>query len=257
MLAHIETGGFAANLSPAARAAVVHALSMLVWGTFSALLPAALPAAALPWAEGGTAALIGAAIGLPRWWLPINALFFPAIYALLSVDVPPAAYLAALALLLVCNVGAWSSRVPLFLSTTQAAAAVTTLLPRGRAFRLLDLGCGTGSFLMNVSQVRPDGRYTGVEIAPLPWLWSRLRAQRRDGVEVVWGDFWQNDLSEYDVVYAYLSPAPMARLWEKARAEMRPGSLFISNDFAVPGMTPQQTIRIGDRMRTTLYVWTM
>jgi len=25
----------------------------------------------------------------------------------------------------------------------------------------------------------------------------------------------------------------------------------------VPGMTPQQTIRIGDRMRTTLYVWTM
>jgi hypothetical protein len=262
MLASLELGGRAAQLSPAARAAGVHVLCVaslyaLLAGFGTAWLPAALPLAALPWVEGAGAALVGVAIGLPRWWLPINALFFPAMHALLTLSVPPLAYLAGLALLLVCNVGAWRSRVPLFLSSRQAAAVVTTLLPRAHGFRLLDLGSGTGSFLCNLAGVRPDGRYTGVEMAPLPLLLARWRARRRPALQVTLGDFWRQDLAGYDVVYAYLSPAPMARLWRKARAEMRPGSLFISNSFAVPGVPPQQTIHLGDRMRSTLYVWTM
>ena len=134
---------------------------------------------------------------------------------------------------------------------------VANLLPRGGGFRLLDLGCGTGSFLTDVARVRPDGRYSGIEMAPLPYLLGGLRAYGRRNMRVLWGDFWRLDLSSYDVVYAYLSPAPMGRLWEKARAEMRPGSLFISNDFCVPGVAPTQTIRVGDRMHSTIYVWTM
>ena len=182
---------------------------------------------------------------------------FPALYALLTLQITPSFYLAALCVLLLCNVAAWRNRVPLFLSTRQAAAVVTTLLPRGHSFRLLDLGCGTGSFLADVAQVRPDGRYTGVEIAPVPFLLSRLRAHGQRDMRVTWGDFWQQDFSAYDVVYAYLSPVPMPQLWRKARAEMRPGSLLVSNDFCVPGVAPDQTIRLGDRMHSTIYVWTM
>ncbi len=259
MLAQIEAGAGAPAVvsSPAARAAWLHAACIVSLGVFAAWLPGLAPAAVLPWLEGAVAALLGMAIGLPRWWLPINLFFFPAAYALLTLQIAPSLYLGALSVLLLCNVAAWRNRVPLFLSSRRAAAVVTMLLPQARGFRLLDLGCGTASFLADLAQVRADGRYSGVEMAPLPYLLSRLRACGQRGMCIMWGDFWHTDLASYDVVYAYLSPAPMLRLWQKARAEMRPGSLFISNDFCVPGVAPAQIIRVGDRMRSTIYVWTM
>jgi len=257
MLAHLESASPVIAQSPAGRAALIHAVCIALLGTLMVSSPDWLSPAALPWVEGICAALGGLLFGLPLWWLPINAFFFPTAHALLTVQLSPNFYLAGLCALLLCNVAAWRNRVPLFLSSRRAAAVVANLLPRGGGFRLLDLGCGTGSFLTDVARVRPDGRYSGIEMAPLPYLLGGLRAYGRRNMRVLWGDFWRLDLSSYDVVYAYLSPAPMGRLWEKARAEMRPGSLFISNDFCVPGVAPTQTIRVGDRMHSTIYVWTM
>ena len=257
MLAHLEPASLVVAQSPAGRAALIHAACIALLGTLLTAEPEWLAPSALPWLEGLCAALAGLAFGLPLWWLPINALFFPAAHALMTLQVAPNFYLAGLCALLLCNVAAWRNRVPLFLSSRRAAAVVANLLPRHRGFRLLDLGCGTGSFLTDVARVRPDGRYAGIEMAPLPYLMGGLRAYGRRNMRVMWGDFWQRDLSGYDGVYAYLSPAPMERLWRKARAEMRPGSLFISNDFCVPGVAPTQTIRVGDRMHSTIYVWAM
>jgi hypothetical protein len=66
---------------------------------------------------------------------------------------------------------------------------------------------------------------------------------------------WNIDLSEFDVVYAFLSPAPMERLFEKVRREMKPGSIFISNSFMVPGESPTETVEISDRRQTKLLIW--
>ena len=216
-----------------------------------------LPQAAWPWVEGVGAAVIGMAVGLPRWWMPINLLFFPAGYLLLGLAVPPPVFLGMFCLLLLANGAAWFQRVPLFLSSSRAAAIVLTLLPRQGGFRFIDLGSGTGSLLTSLVRQRPDGHYTGIELAPLPFLLSRWRALHESAINVRWGDFWGTDLADYDVVYAYLSPAPMVRLWEKVRREMRPGSLFVSNGFSIPGAPPARTIRVGDTVRSTLYVWHM
>ncbi|MDH5586413.1 MAG: hypothetical protein OEZ05_07260, partial [Nitrospirota bacterium] len=72
---------------------------------------------------------------------------------------------------------------------------------------------------------------------------------------IQWGDFWKDDLAQYDVVYAYLSPVPMQRLWEKARQEMQPGSLLISNSFIIPGVLPEKSIQLNDFPGSTLYMW--
>jgi hypothetical protein len=56
------------------------------------------------------------------------------------------------------------------------------------------------------------------------------------------------------VIYAYLSPAPMERLWEKARAEMKPGSLFISNSFAVPGVSFDEVVELNDLSHSRLLI---
>jgi hypothetical protein len=74
---------------------------------------------------------------------------------------------------------------------------------------------------------------------------------------VQWGDFWDCDLSGFDVIFAYLSPAPMERLWGKAQAEMKPGAIFISSTFSVPGQIPVQTIQTDDLHHSTLLIWRM
>ncbi len=132
-----------------------------------------------------------------------------------------------------------------------------TLLPQQAGFRLLDLGCASGGLLYRLGKARPDGHYTGVELSPLSYLLSWLRTRANPATQSRWGDFWQVDLAPYDVVYAYLSPAAMPRLWRKVNREMRPGSVFVSNSFCVPGVEPAQALPVGDRMRSTLYVWHM
>jgi len=67
-------------------------------------------------------------------------------------------------------------------------------------------------------------------------------------------DFWEENLSAYDVVYAFLSPVPMSELWQKAKREMRAGSVFVSNTFRVDGEAPDSVIPLGGGRRS-LYVW--
>lgn len=218
-----------------------------------------MPHALLTWAgiEGACAAVLGSAAGLAWWWFPINLLFFPLLVMSVDSGAPPLLFLGLFCVLLLANGAAWLQQVPVFPSSTRAADIVRSLLPANAKFRFIDLGCGAGHFLLDLARSRPGGRFTGIEVAPLPYLISRWRSVREGTVSVQWGDFWRADFSAYDVVYAYLSPVPMSRLWEKARREMRPGSLLVSNGFPVPGVMPERTYVVGDGVRSIIYVWRM
>jgi hypothetical protein len=230
--------------------------------------------------------------GLARWWLAIQFAFVPALVLMLSFDIPSGYFLAAFLVLLVVYWSTFRTQVPLYLSSNKVWHELESYLPspvsgitsdlaalppsrmasssiRGAGgegandgkpnFRFVDLGSGLGGVLTHLASVRPDGQYTGVESAPLPFLWSWLRI-RLGGYRqctVQWGSLWDSDLSQYDIVFAYLSPVPMERLWHKARAEMRPGSVFISSTFAVPDQSPHETVQVDDLHRSTLLVWRM
>jgi SAM-dependent methyltransferase len=213
------------------------------------------PAPAVVLAHGLLAAGLGVCLRLPAWWLPINLLFIPAAVLLRQWELPPAVFLLAFVVLALVFWTTFRTRVPLYLSSREAGEKLAELVPQTTDARLLDLGCGFGGLLQQVRGLRPTATLEGVEIAPLPALvaWLRLRGSAR--CKVRRGDFWRMDLSEYDVVYAFLSPAPMAALWDKVRCEMRPGSLFVSNSFAVPGVEPHRAVPLGSAHGTRLYVW--
>ena len=150
----------------------------------------------------------------------------------------------------------WKSRVPLFFTTARAQDALAAVLPPG-PLRFLDLGCGDARVLARLAGKRPGSHFDGVEQALVPWLVASLRCWLAEGdCAVARGDLWAADLSQYDVVYAYLSPAVMPALWDKARREMRPGTRLVSA-FAVPGAEPDETVEAGDALRTRLHVWNM
>ena len=257
MLARAEPVRSCTGPSPWVTVILMHAACALMCVIYAGHNPGVVAYGAWPWIEGGGAAVLCALAGLSWWWLPINVLFVPATQTMLALQLPAAIYFAAFGALYLINVAAWRHRVPFFLSSTNAARTLSTLLPARAGLRVLDLGCATGGLLTCLARARPDGCYHGIELAPLSFAFARWRARHNAAINVSWGDFWRTDLAGYDVVYAYLSPAAMPRLWEKARREMRPGSLLVSNGFAVPGVVATRVIALGDAMRSTLFVWRM
>lgn len=236
------------RLPPAPLAALAHLPALALGGLFLA--------SGLPWPATLAAVGLGAAgvawlWRLPPWWRLINLLFVPALGLALNAQLSPGWYLAGFLLLALTSLGAVATRVPLYLSSSQATRVLADKLPANAAF--LDLGCGLGGPLARLARLRPDARLHGVEAAPLNWLVARLRLAGRARVRLA--SLWDTNLGDYDVVYAYLSPVPMARLWDKARTEMAPGSLFISNSFPVPGVEPAETIELHDLSHARLLIW--
>lgn len=216
--------------------------------------PAAVLAAAA--AQGAFAAACGHALGLPRWWLPINGLLPVLAAALLLLAIDPAWYLGAFAAgFLIFGTGPLRSGAALYPSPPAAAEALAALIDGNRAVRVLDAGCGTGTLLVALSRLRPRALLHGIECAFASWAIARLRALRAGGaIRVCRGDFWSCDSGAYDVVYVFLSTAPMRPLWEKVRREMRPGSLLVSLNFAVPEVPPARVIELNDGAGR-LYLW--
>jgi hypothetical protein len=209
---------------------------------------------------GALAAALSQLSGLARWWLPIQLIFAPALVLMLQINIPPGFFLAAFLLMLLVYWSTFRSQVPLYLSSKKVWQTLEELLPpteQGKIFSFMDIGSGMGGVLTHLAEARPDGRYYGVENAPLPYLLSLLRIKlgQYRNCHVLWGSLWACDLAPYDVVFAYLSPVPMEQLWHKVKNEMRPGTLFISNSFAVAEQPPQYSITLDDLHHSTLHIW--
>ncbi len=230
--------------------------------SFALLLLAAgaglrLPAWAWASLQGAMAALAGAALGLPWWWAPLQALLPFALLLRLRWNYPGWIDLAALVGLTLVYGGGLRSRVPLYNASRDAWTKLESLLPAQPGFAFVDLGCGLGGPISHLASVRPDGSFLGVEASPLTWLAAWLRCRGHRNVRIQLGSLWDLELKGYDVVYAFLSPEPMPALWAKAQKEMKPGSRFVSHSFAVPGPAPAQQLPVVGRPGARLMVWEM
>lgn len=203
--------------------------------------------------QGICAAFVSWRLGAPSWWWLINLLFMPLAVGALALQIAPGWYLLAFALTFLVFWRTDKSRVPLYLSNSDTAAAIAGLLPQGCSF--IDMGCGDGRLLRRLADARPDCRFTGIEHAPATWLLAKLMNLRRTNVNIRYGDFWQQNLKPFDVVYVFLSPTPMPALGEKAGAELRQGKLLISNSFPIPGTEPAEVVAVQDRRQTRLFCY--
>lgn len=209
-------------------------------------------------AQGAFAASASIAWRQPVWWPPLHFGFFPLILLAQHLNISSGVYFAAFLLLVLFYWSTFRTRVPLYLSDRKAWQAVTPLLPSDQPFRFIDVGSGLGGVPFYLESRFPLGQFYGTEIAPAPWLISRLRAWlKRSRVIFMRRDYAAMDLGEFDVVFAFLSPAAMPDLWEQAQSQMRSGSLFVSLSFSVKARKPDQVVSLAEGPRHTLYVWKM
>jgi predicted RNA methylase len=103
-----------------------------------------------------------------------------------------------------------------------------------------DLGCGDGRTVITAAR-RYGARAVGIEIDPLRYLWCQILVnvfRLRGRVQILFGNFFNQDLSDADVVTCYLLQDTNEKLQEKLNRELRPGARVVSNTFTFPGMNP-------------------
>jgi len=99
-----------------------------------------------------------------------------------------------------------------------------------------DLGCGDGRTIVTAAR-HYGARSVGIEIDPLRFLWCQLLITvlgLRNRVRVIYGSFYQQDLSEADVVTCYLLQSTNEKLEGKFMRELEPGTRVVSNSFTFP-----------------------
>jgi len=205
--------------------------------------------------QGCFAAILSMLLVCPRWWIPIQLLFLPAVIGAIALQLPPAVYAACFILLALIYWTSFRTQVPLFLSNRTTVHRLAIWLPDDNPLQVLDVGSGTGSFVRTMARLRPDWQISGIEAAPAPYALSRLRNRKLANAKFVRGNFWSHSFAPYDLVYAFLSPVPMPALWVKAIKEMRPGALLVSNSFDIPDRCADMVISVDDRRSTRLYVY--
>ncbi len=231
--------------APAVRALLIQCACLplsyaLVWLLLRAAVDIDYAGAAL--LQGGLAAVVSGWRRLARWWLAIQLLFPLALLGGAGLQLPPGLFLTLFLVFLLIFWSTFRTQVPYYPSGRRAWDAVALLLPAGPV-RCIDIGSGLGGLVLDLAARRPDGVFSGIELAPLPWLVSRLRAVPVANARFLRGDYESLDFADFDVVFAYLSPAVMTALYEKASAEMRPGSLLLSYEFCIAKKTPDLTIQ--------------
>ncbi|MBE0685881.1 MAG: 50S ribosomal protein L11 methyltransferase [Anaerolineaceae bacterium] len=99
-----------------------------------------------------------------------------------------------------------------------------------------DLGCGDGRVLVAAAK-RYHARAVGIEIDPIRYLWCQILISLlglRKQVQIIFGNLFNADLSEADVVVCYLMPDALSKLETKLKTELEPGKRIVSNKFSFP-----------------------
>ncbi|WP_433290719.1 class I SAM-dependent methyltransferase [Actinoplanes sp. CA-030573] len=116
-----------------------------------------------------------------------------------------------------------------------AAELVSAVAP-GRGWRALDAGCGTGAVLLRVAEaVGPEGRVTGIDLAPGMVARARAAATGLDNVTVTTGDAQAPGFPDgsFDLITSglvlFFLPDPPAALRSYGRLLKRGGRLGVSS----------------------------
>lgn len=195
-----------------------------------------------------------AKVSLP--WQVLNLILPTAAYMFNHHPVPSWLPLSLCALAVIIYLPTFWTHVPFYPTSTLMYEEIARRLPMDREFRFVDLGSGYGSLVIYLAKRFPKGTFVGSEIAPLPFLVSWARTVGRKNARFYFKSFWKLDFSQFDVLYAFLSPTPMQELWQKVRNEARAGSIFMTNTFAVDAK-PDELVQVDDARRCILYVHKM
>ena len=119
-----------------------------------------------------------------------------------------------------------------------------------------DLGAGDGRIIILAAQ-EFGARSVGFEIAVLPFFLAYIRIWLlglRSRVSLKFRNFYQQDLSQADVICVFLTPAAMAKLKPKLQTQTKSGCRIVSYAFKIPDWPPEKIDRPNEKT-TPIYLY--
>ncbi len=121
--------------------------------------------------------------------------------------------------------------------------------------KIADLGCGWGGMIGQLQKKYPTAKITGYEISPCPYYFSKFRfGLSGDQIAIKRNDFFKEGLSDYDVVFCYLSPSHMEKL-KPILLKLKKGSLVVSCSFPIQGWEPIAATTVWSLVKVPVCVY--
>ena len=111
--------------------------------------------------------------------------------------------------------------------------------------KFLDIWCGDGKILDAIKTKFPDNKVVWIENSPEPYNVAIKRLKENNkGYQVIRGDFFKEDWSDYQVIHTFMIPYLMWKIWKKLSSECKKWTLLISSAYEVPGIKCDKKIKI-------------
>lgn len=205
--------------------------------------------------QGSIAALLSRYRKLAFWWVVIQFIFPVALLMTHSIGLPSWIFLFIFVFLLSLYWTTFRTQVPFYPTGRITWKAISAFVPEDKKIHFVDIGSGMGGLILNLAAQRPESTFTGIEIAPLPYFVSWLSGKFYGShARFMRGDYRALNFSQFDIVFAYLSPAAMPALWDKSCREMRKGGLLLSYEFLSSARPPDHIIQ-PKQDGPYLYAW--
>lgn len=122
--------------------------------------------------------------------------------------------------------------------------------------KFYDLGSGNGKIIARIANAYPNLACVGIECNIAAYSWAKLRNLfSKQKVLYRMENFFQTNLGDADIVYAYLFPNLMKRLEPKFTSELKKGTLLIVNSFPLKSKEPLKIIQDKTNALGTLYIY--
>lgn len=147
-------------------------------------------------------------------------------------------------------------KVPMLSSGNNPIEKVLLNVNFKKAAKFYDLGSGNGKLISRVAKQYPHLECVGVEYNIAAYCSAKFRNLfLKQKIDYKLGDFFKINISDADIIYAYLFPGLMVRLEAKFSQELRKGTIVISNSFPIKTRKPKMIIQEKAGELGTLYVY--
>lgn len=159
--------------------------------------------------------------------------------------------------LILCSAAIAGISAAPWVPTRKRELAHLTKIPFQKNGTVIDLGCGSGTVLFALAQLRPDLRLIGYEISLLPLFLAYARKYthraRYKQVSIRFGNLFHQDLSQADGLIIFLLERTYQKLLSRLVDRLKDDCLLVVEAWEFPGLTPEETLEQEQALPLYLY----
>lgn len=125
---------------------------------------------------------------------------------------------------------------------------------------LFDLGCGDARIIRRATELYPQIKAVGVEIAFIPFFLAKFFTRGNKRIEIKRENIFKTDLSEATHIFLFLHHRAVNDLINNIKRQCSPGTRLISCDFEIKSCQPIKIVGLenkSSKICQRLFVYTL